>query len=158
MPEPSRSKRPTAGLEVEPEHEHARKWYEALALLDAGERHVQNKNLSNALEAYRASVERFRASIDSRSEYEESASHYICLALSAVARVHTDGGEWPAAIAALREGVAASPGSVWKSDGLGNSPRDTALLLYGSLVDAGKDAEAQSLRAFLTEQGVKIQG
>ena len=131
-------------------------WYRGLALLMAAERHVQNKEEVQGLEAYEESVQRFLASAEAEADYQESASHYVCLAYAGRARVHADAGRWSEAVADLERGLDANPRSIWRVDGLGNAPRDTALFVLRSLSGAGLESEANELEAFLVARGVPL--
>ena len=57
-----------------------------------------------------------------------------------------------------QEAHAASPTSAWAVDGFGETPRDVALALLGRLEAAGDEGRARSLRAFLAERGLKLEG
>ncbi len=131
-------------------------WYRGLALLMAAERHVQNQEQEEGLAAYRDSVEHFLASSAAETDFEDTASHYVCMAMAATARVHTDAGRLDEAIAALETGLDANSKSIWRVDGLGNAPRDTALLLLRTLVAAGMDTEARQLETYLSDHGVPL--
>lgn len=136
----------------------AASWYAGLAYLMAAERHVENNEDEEALAAYLVSVDRFRGASGEGSEYGQSSSHYICLALAGAARLQGDRKEWESAVSNLEAGVSANPESVWETDGLGNTPRDTAQRLYKSLVESGEEGMAGELRTSLDENGLRIEG
>jgi len=129
-------------------------WYRGLALLVAAERHVQNRELSLGIEAYERSAEHFLASSAADATFVDSSSHYVSLARAGTARIHTDAGRLDEAIAAVEAGLDASSRSIWSVDGLGNAPRDTALLLLRTLTAQGRDEQARELEGFLEDHGV----
>ena len=67
-----------------------------------------------------------------------------------------DGERWAEATASMKAAVAASPDSVWKNDGLGHSPRDTATALYRSLIESNHADQANDLHAHLSGFGLEL--
>lgn len=145
-----------AGLASELAPSDTLRWYEGLALLVAAERLVEQRDSLAALTAYESSVQAFRDSIESGADQGGSGKHHLCLAFAGLARLHLGLEQWEEAVAALRASVASSPASLWASDGLANTPVQTARLLHRSLVDLGREGEARSLLEFLSENDIRL--
>ncbi len=144
-----------AALPLAPAGEAEHLWFTGLATLMAAERQVGNRASEAALAAYARAVASFRASIQVRGEYADSASHYVCLALCGSSRLLAEAQRFEQAVAALSEGFAARPASASAKDGLGHSPAETAAVVLRLLAAAQRPEEARRLREALSAAGVE---
>ena len=145
-----------ARMQPAAEHAPSISWYAGLASLQAAERDVQCRKSKAALASYQRSVRGFRESFQANPAFEDSATKYICLALSGRSRVLADQQQWSEAVDAIQKGIGARAASAATKDGLGNTPAANASRLHWSLIDAGKEAEAKSLKKTLGGLGVQI--
>lgn len=122
-----------------------REWFLGLSSLVAAQRYIQLDQPDRALPAFDQAITRFDASRRRNPEFEDSSSHYICLAWSRAARLHSDAGRLDEAVKALENGFHASKTSVTTKDGLGERPLDHARHVRGTLLDAGRTQQASQV-------------
>ena len=115
-----------------------------------------NKQPDGAVAAYSRSITSFRSSIAQNPGFRDSSVHYISLGLAGRGRLRLQAGQLDESLEDLRDSIAENPATATWEDGLGNSPAETAEELYRALTTAGRDTEANSLKAVYAEHGVQI--
>jgi hypothetical protein len=122
------------------------RWFHGVALLSAAEARVVNGETAAALASYAFAAERLRSSFAEKPDFEDSAQHYVALALAGAARLHLESGDLDAALRDAAAALAARPASAEVADGLGQTPRQTADRVARALRAAGREADAEILR------------
>jgi hypothetical protein len=128
-------------------------WFRGLAGLFAAEHDVRARDPQAAAAAYARSEKAFAASAEAQPNFAASAAHYQALALAGLARLQADASDLEAALEAALRALELAPGSRDQKDGLGKSPRETALELGTTLRERGNSPGATALEAALRAAG-----
>lgn len=100
-------------------------WFSGYAAIVSAEFHKRSGNDSDAKNAYTHTIEQFRRSVQIDATYEETANHYISLALAGRARVHLESGDLDSAVFDMIAALQLKPEIYESEDGLGRTPKMT---------------------------------
>jgi tetratricopeptide (TPR) repeat protein len=131
-------------------------WFAGYASIVAAEQWVGLGETSKAIECYGKSMRQFARCVELEPSFRGSSVHFVCLALAGRGRLYLESKRYEVATSDLYAAVNESPGSVEWEDGLGNTPRRTALLLRRVLREDGHDALADDLERAWAEKEVLL--
>ncbi|MHC5065847.1 MAG: hypothetical protein ACYTG5_17930 [Planctomycetota bacterium] len=135
-------------IDARPE-EAALYWYAGYAAMVEAEFDRREKRPVQAVEAYDRSITLFDQSMQRDQGFEDSADHYVALALAAQARLAIESGDLDRSLELILAGISRRPEATPFLDGMEISPVQTARLLESRLEQAGKTNELKSLQGVL---------
>lgn len=124
-------------------------WFAGYASMVAAEFERRSRRPGEALGAYDRAIAHFERSIEESPETEQTARHFIAMALGGKARIAFHRGENEDSLRWILASFERSPGSAASLDGLNLSTVDTAKLLRARLRESNDGEKLSALQAAL---------
>lgn len=124
-------------------------WFAGYAALVAAEQHTRDARSPLAIAAYGDAIERFTKSKTGGADFEDTANHFLVLALAGRAPLRLAKGEAEGAVDDLVRAAALRAASLDDDDGLQRKPRAIASRIQRELEQQGKTELAAKLKPLL---------